>query len=63
MVARDMPSAPIKWSGGIVSPIRALRITRSFGRTMPLSAASAMAQAGVSPPVKARSITVTASVA
>jgi len=56
MVARDMPSAPMRWSGGIVSPISVLRMTRSLGRTSPLSPASASTHAGASSPVKASSI-------
>jgi hypothetical protein len=57
MVARDMPSAPTRCAGGIVSPMRALRITRSLGRKMPFRVAHTNTQAGDSAPVRARSIT------
>ena len=52
IVVRDMPSAPIRCSRGMVSPISALRITWSFGRTMPASAATTSTQAGVNRPAK-----------
>ena len=41
MVARETLRAPTRWAGGIVSPMRALRITWSLGRTMPASIATA----------------------
>ena len=56
MMARDMPRAPIKWPGGIVSPIRVLRITRSLGRMTPARVARANTHAVVNSPVKARSV-------
>ena len=46
MVARDTPRAPTRWAGGIVSPMRAFRITWSLGRTMPASTATPNTHAG-----------------
>ena len=62
-LARDMPTAPITPSGGIVSPMSAWRITRSFGRTMPVRAATMNTQRGVSIPVSPSTITTAASAA
>ncbi len=61
MVARERPTAPISSAGGMVSPMSELRMTRSFGRTMPLSPAITSTQAGASQPVAASSSTTLAS--
>jgi len=44
------------WGEGMVSPMSQLRITRSLVRTMPASPATTNTHAGVSVPVRARSI-------
>jgi hypothetical protein len=54
IVARERPSAPIRCSGGIVSPMSVFRMTRSFGRTTPARPAIRSTRAGVRRSAKAR---------
>src|SRR5262245_34090150 len=51
----------MRWSLGIVSPISALRITRSLGRTIPPMAATTKTALGVSRPVSASTESMAAS--
>ena len=62
-LARERPSAPIRSSGGIVSPMSEFLSTWSFGRTMPTSPAMTNTHIGVSTPASARTISSAASTA
>lgn len=62
-LVRSIESAPISSGGGMVAPIRALRMPMSEGRTSPATAVTANTDAGLRLSVSASTVSIVASTA